>query len=294
MSVALVADAATTFQHAAAGSLVLAIPVAVIAGLVSFLSPCVLPLVPAYLSYVTGLSAADLADESADDRAPPRVSDGPGAAVAVEAARAGRRRPATGRSHRRGRVLLGSVLFVAGFSSVFVLFGAFFGYAGAHLDAHAVLVDRIAGGVAIAMGLAFMGWIPGFQREYRFQRLPSVGIAGAPLLGMAFGVGWTPCTGPTLGVVLGIAGDPHTATAARGALLTASYCVGLGLPFILAGLAFRRALGAFAVVKRHYAWVVRGGGLLLIVVGILLVTGEWTTLSIDLRDAIAPTYTPPV
>jgi cytochrome c-type biogenesis protein len=285
VSALVVASAATSFQHAANGTLLLAIPVAALAGLVSFLSPCVLPLVPAYLSYVTGLSAADLAAER------PQVSDGPGAAVATEALRAAGRRPDG--AHRRSRVLLGSILFVAGFSSVFILFGAFFGYAGAHLDQHAVLVDRIAGGVAILMGAAFMGWIPGFQREYRFHKLPAVGLLGAPLLGIAFGVGWTPCTGPTLGVVLGLASDPNNATAARGAVLTTAYCAGLGIPFVLAGIGFRRALGAFEVVKRHYALVVRGGGLLLIVVGILLVTGEWNTLSIDLRDAF-PSYSSPV
>jgi cytochrome c-type biogenesis protein len=283
VSAVVVASAATTFTHAANGSLLLAIPVAALAGLVSFLSPCVLPLVPAYLSYVTGMSAADLAAE------PPRVSDGPGAAVAVEARRAAGVGP--NGSRRRSKVLLGSVLFVAGFSAVFILFGAAFGYAGAQLDAHQVLIDRIAGGFAIVMGAAFMGWLPGFQREFRFTRLPVVGLAGAPLLGVAFGVGWSPCIGPTLGVVLGLAGN--SATAGRGALLTTAYCAGLGIPFVLAGVGFRRALGAFAVIKRHYAWVVRGGGLLLIVVGVLLVTGEWNTLSIDLRDAL-PTYTPPV
>ena len=157
----LVATAGSSFQHAADGSLILAIPVAALAGLVSFLSPCVLPLVPAYLSYVTGLSAADLA---ADQPATPHVSDGPGAALAVEA------RPIHPSGHRRGRVLLGSVLFVAGFSAVFVTFGAFFGLAGAHLEQHAVLVDRIAGAVAVVMGLAFMGWLPGFQREWRFHK----------------------------------------------------------------------------------------------------------------------------
>jgi cytochrome c-type biogenesis protein len=282
MTALVLSDVGTSFQHAANGSLLLAIPVAMIAGLVSFLSPCVLPLVPAYLSYVTGLSAADLADQR------PRVSDGPGAAVAIEALRV----PAGG--GRRGRVLLGSVLFVAGFSAVFVSFGAVFGYAGAHLTQHAVVVDRIAGAVAIVMGAAFMGLIPGFQREFRLTRLPAVGIAGAPLLGIAFGVGWTPCTGPTLGVVLGLAGSSANATAVRGALLTVAYCVGLGLPFIVAGLAFRKALGAFSFVKRHYAWVVRGGGILLIAVGVLLVTGEWNTLSIDLRNAVGTTYVPPV
>jgi cytochrome c-type biogenesis protein len=277
----VVASASTSFEHAASGSLLLAIPVAALAGLVSFLSPCVLPLVPAYLSYVTGLSAADLAAER------PQVSDGPGAALAVEA------RTASSPGHRRGRVLLGSILFVSGFSVVFVLFGAFFGFAGAHLEAHTVLVDRIAGGVAVLMGLAFMGFMPGFQREWRFRRLPALGIAGAPLLGVAFGVSWTPCTGPTLGVVLGLAGDPNTATAARGAVLTVAYCAGLGVPFIVAGLAFRKAMGAFAVVKRHYAWVVRGGGLLLIAIGVLLFTGEWNTLSIKLTQAF-PNYSAPV
>jgi cytochrome c-type biogenesis protein len=277
----VLAGAGTSFQHAAAGSLLLAIPVAALAGLVSFLSPCVLPLVPAYLSYVTGLSAADLAAER------PVVSDGPGAAVAVEV------RPSRARVPRRGRVLVGSALFVAGFSAVFVLFGAFFGFAGAHLESHTVAVDRVAGGAAVVMGLAFMGWLPGFQREFRFHKLPALGIAGAPLLGVAFGVSWTPCTGPTLGVVLGLAGDPHTATAARGAVLTVAYCAGLGLPFLVAGLAFRKAMGAFAVVKRHYGLVVRGGGLLLIAIGVLLFTGEWNTLSIDLTRAF-PNYSAPV
>jgi cytochrome c-type biogenesis protein len=278
----LVAGAATTFQNAANGGLLLAIPVAALAGLVSFLSPCVLPLVPAYLSYVTGLSAADLAAEQHQ----PRVSEGPGTTVAVGALPRRRR-------FRGGRVLLGSTLFVLGFSSVFILFGAFFGAAGAHLDEHFVLVDRIAGVVAIAMGLAFLGLLPTAQREWRFHRLPSIGIAGAPLVGLAFGIGWTPCTGPTLTVVLGLASSASTGTAARGALLTTAYCIGLGLPFIVAGLAFRRALGAFAVVKRHYAWVLRGGGLMLMAVGALLVTGEWNTLSIQLHT-LTPGFTTPV
>jgi cytochrome c-type biogenesis protein len=282
MSVLVVADAATTFQNAANGGLLLAIPVAALAGLVSFLSPCVLPLVPAYLSYVTGLSAADLAA----DQHQRQVSDGPGTAVAVGVLPRRRR-------FQGGRVLLGSSLFVLGFSSVFILFGAFFGAVGAHLDQHFVLVDRIAGVVVIAMGVAFLGLLPAAQREWRFHKLPSIGIAGAPLVGLAFGIGWTPCTGPTLTVVLGLAGSPSTGTAARGALLTTAYCIGLGLPFIVAGLAFRRALGAFAVVKRHYAWVLRGGGLLLVAVGVLLVTGEWNTLSIQLHT-LTPGYTTPV
>jgi cytochrome c-type biogenesis protein len=270
---------AASLPNAADGTLWLAIPVAMLAGLASFLSPCVLPLVPAYLSYVTGLSAADLAAGETT----PAVSRGPGASVAVEALTKSERAAV----HRRGRVLIGSLLFVAGFSMVFVTFGALFGQWGAHLVAHQTLIDRIAGGFAIVMGVAFMGLLPGLQREFRFHRLPVVGLTGAPLLGIAFGVGWTPCTGPTLGVVLGL--SYNSATAGRGALLATAYCLGIGIPFVAAGLLFRKALGAFAFVKRHYAWVVRGGGLLLIAVGILLVTGEWNHLAIDLRNSL-PTY----
>ena len=257
----VVASAATSFQHAADGSLLIAIPVALIAGVVSFLSPCVLPLVPGYLSYVTGISGADLAEAPSPNA--------------------------------RHRVLLGSILFVLGFSFVFVTTGTLFGSLGSHLQAHAKLMERILGSVAILLGLAFLGLVPGLQREFRWHRLPSAGVLGAPLLGIAFGLGWTPCIGPTLGVVLGLAADPNTATAGRGALLTAAYCAGLGLPFVIAGLAFRHALGAFAIVKRHYSVVLRVGGLMLLAVGVLLVTGEWDTLSRHLRDYGA-NYNPPV
>jgi cytochrome c-type biogenesis protein len=276
----LLAGATETFTNAADGSLFLAIPVALLAGLVSFLSPCVLPLVPGYLSYVTGLTGADLAGET---RVP---GDGPGTAVAVTTAAAPRR------THR---VLAGSVLFVLGFSAVFVTTGALFGSLGAQLQTHALLVERILGGVAILMGLAFLGVVPGMQREWRMHRLPTAGIAGAPLLGVAFGLGWTPCIGPTLGVVLGLAADPDTATAGRGALLTTVYCLGLGLPFVVAGLAFRRALGAFAAVKRHYAVVLRLGGAMLLAVGILLVTGQWNEINLWLlHNADITTFSPPV
>jgi cytochrome c-type biogenesis protein len=276
----ILAGAGSAFAHAADGNLLLALPVALLAGLVSFLSPCVLPLVPAYLSYVTGLSAADLAAEV--DR--PRVSDGPGAAVAHAA------RPAT--AAPRGRVLLGSVLFVLGFSVVLIGFGATFGELGGHLLAHQTAVNRVGGVIAIVMGLAFVGLMPLLQREWRV-RVPALGVAGAPLMGLAFGVGWTPCTGPTLGAVVTLAAAPSGATAARGAVLLTAYCAGLGIPFVLAGLGFRRAMSAFDVVKRHYRWVVIGGGALLIVTGVLLVTGEWTTLNDLLREHL-PGYTAPV
>lgn len=226
------------------GALLLAIPVAMLAGLVSFFSPCVLPLVPGYLSYVTGFSAADLAD--ADGR-------------------------------RRGRMALGALLFVLGFSAVFVSMGALFGFFGLTIRAHASLISEISGGLIILLGLAFMGLLPGFtQRELRSHRKPVVGLIGAPLLGVVFGIGWTPCVGPTLGAVQALSWNQ--ASAGRGALLTVAYCLGLGVPFIVAALAFRRTIGAFGWIKRHYQWVMRIGGGMLVLVGALLITGLWTDL----------------
>lgn len=273
----IVAGAASTCQSWANGSLLLALPVALVAGVVSFLSPCVLPLVPGYLSYVTGLSGADLAGGG------PAVSDGPGTAVATHL---------RGRTRATHRVLVGSLLFVAGFTAVFVSEGALFGHIGSRLLTHQTAVNRVGGVIAIVLGIVFLGLLPRLQREWRFHRLPRAGLVGAPLLGMLFAVGWTPCIGPTLGVVLNLAYADNSATAGRGALLTAVYCVGLGLPFVIAGLAFRRALGAFAVVKRHYGVVIWTGGLLLIGVGVLLLTGEWTTMSRQLRDMF-PGYSAP-
>lgn len=257
------------------GPLLVALPVAAVAGLVSFLSPCVLPLVPGYLSYVTGLTGADLGDAR------------PGAATTVHAEGdvliRTQGRSATARL--RGRVLLGSVLFVLGFSAVFVAGGALFGGLGGELLVHKDVVDRLLGALTVVMGLAFLGLLPGLQREVRVHRLPAAGLAGAPLLGVLFGVGWTPCLGPTLGAVQALAYTQ--ASAGRGALLTAAYCLGLGVPFVLTGLAFRRALGAFDVVKRHYAVVMRIGGGLLVLVGLLLVSGLWETAMVHLRGLVS-------
>ena len=251
------------------GPLLVALPVAAVAGLVSFLSPCVLPLVPGYLSYVTGLSGAELGDDR------PVVSPATGSVAVAE-------RTTTA---RRGRVLAGSLLFVLGFSAVFVSSGAFFGYLGGELLVQRELLDRVLGGLTVLLGLVFLGWLPGLQRTVRSRRLPDVGLAGAPLLGVLFGVGWTPCLGPTLAAVQTLAFQ--SATAGRGALLTAAYCAGLGVPFVLTGLAFSRALAAFDVVKRHSAIVTRIGGGLLVVVGLLLVSGLWESVMVELRTWIA-------
>ncbi|WP_408055756.1 cytochrome c biogenesis CcdA family protein [Streptomyces lycii] len=236
------------------GALLLALPVAVLGGLVSFFSPCVLPLVPGYLSYVTGVSGTDLAEA------------------------------------RRGRMALGASLFVLGFSAVFVSYGTLFGNFGLTLDSYRETITKVLGALTILLGLAFMGVLGGFtQREFRFHSRPAMGLAGAPLLGVLFGIGWTPCIGPTLAAVNTLAFNE--ASAGRGALLTVAYCVGLGLPFILAAVAFRRALGAFAWVKRHHVWVMRAGGLMLVAVGVLLVTGVWDRMIADLQ-VWSSTFTP--
>ncbi|GAA3045417.1 cytochrome c biogenesis protein CcdA [Kitasatospora albolonga] len=239
----------------ATGAILLALPIALAAGLVSFFSPCVLPLVPGYLSYVTGFSAADLADA---------------------------------KGGRRGRMLLGSLFFILGFTAVFVSGGALFGFFGSTLREHQQTINVVMGLLTIAMGLAFMGLLPGFSmRELRTHRRPAVGLAGAPLLGLVFGIGWTPCMGPTLAAINSLA--LNQASPWRGAVLMLVYCLGLGVPFVLAALAFRRALGAFGWVKKHYQWVMRIGGGMLVAVGLLLVTGVWDTLVTELQSLTATT-----
>lgn len=229
--------------------MLVAIPIAVLAGLVAFLSPCVLPLAPGYVSYVTGLTGAELAS-----------------------------------GNRRPRVLLGSVLFVLGFSVVFVSYGALFGGLGSVLLRYESAINVVMGVLVIVMGLAFMGVLPWFQREYRLLRAPTWGLAGAPLLGLLFGLGWTPCIGPTLTAVQSLA--LAEASAARGALLSFAYCLGLGIPFIAFGLFIGRTASATAFIRRHYVWIMRIGGGMLVLVGILLVTGLWLDFTIWLRVSI--------
>jgi cytochrome c-type biogenesis protein len=239
------------------GSLLLALPIATAAGLLSFFSPCVLPLVPAYLAYVTGLAPAELPALQARS-----LGDG-GTAVAVAAPRAA----------VRSRVVLGTVLFVAGFTAVFVAYGAIAGSLGGLLLTQQRTLTVVLGVVTILLGLAFAGWLPGLDRTVRLRDPARGGLAAAPLLGVVFGLGWTPCIGPTLAAVQVLAIDEGTAL--RGALLSVAYCVGLGLPFLAVGLGYRRALAASDWVRRHQRAVQRVGGLALVLLGLALVSGVW-------------------
>jgi cytochrome c-type biogenesis protein len=230
------------------GSLLLAVPLAIAAGLVSFLSPCVLPLVPGYLAYTTGLSAAEVFDEAPT---------------------------------RRGRLVAGALLFVAGFTFVFVSAGVLLGGLGGFLLENQEVLQRWLGGATIVLGLAFIGFVPWMQRDVRLDRKPSVGLAGAPVLGALFGLGWTPCVGPTLGAVMAL--GINEGTAARGGVLAVAYCVGLGLPFVLTALAMSRAMTTFGWVKKHYLAIMRTGGAMLVVIGVLLVTGAWNDIVVGLQ-----------
>jgi cytochrome c-type biogenesis protein len=252
------------------GPLLVAAGVAALVGLISFASPCVLPLVPGYLSYVTGLVGTGARTTAA-------VAAGGGTATVV---RTDERSP-------RGRMLAGAVLFVLGFTLVFVAFGAAFGGLGRVLLQYSDVLNRVFGVVTIVMGLAFLGWLPFLQRTARISARPVAGLAGAPLLGVVFGLGWTPCLGPTLAAVNSLA--YAEATAGRGALLGVAYCLGLGIPFVLVALGARWAMGATSFLRRHARAVTRVGGVVLVVVGVLLVTGAWTELMQWLRAWLATT-----
>lgn len=268
----LAAGAGETFAGIVTdGPLLAAAAVAALVGLISFLSPCVLPLVPGYLSYVAGLSGVDAAagTPSADAGAaadPP----GPGGGAVLTAA------------PPRARVVTGAVLFVLGFTAVFVAYGVLFGRLGALLIEHQRALERVLGVVVVLLGLAFLGVLPGLTRDLRIHRRPATGLAGAPLLGVVFGLGWTPCIGPTLGAVQSLA--LSTAGAGRGALLSTAYCLGLGVPFVLVALGTRWLVGALGVVRRHAAVVTYAGGVLLVLLGLLLLTGLWGELMVDLRS----------
>jgi cytochrome c-type biogenesis protein len=277
-----VGDLGTTFASIVTdGSLLLAVGVSALVGLISFASPCVLPLVPGYLGYVAGLTGASA---TTDVRSSPSRTVAP-LSTAAAGALATSARP-VGRGDRR-RVITGALLFVAGFSVVFVSFGALFGGLGRLLLEWAPLLTRVMGVVTIVMGLAFLGLLPWLQREARIHRRPPAGLAGAPVLGVVFGLGWTPCLGPTLSAVNALAYTE--ASAARGAVLGLAYCLGLGVPFLLVALGARRALGFSALARRRAQIVMRIGGVLLVILGLLLVTGWWDAVMVWLRSWLAAT-----
>jgi len=251
------------------GPLLVAAAVAALVGLISFASPCVLPLVPGYLSYVTGLVGAGGGDQAGGSS-----SGGTATAVRTEVT-------------PRARMVLGALLFVLGFTLVFVAFGAAFGGLGRLMLEHADVLNRVFGVITVFVGLGFLGWLPLLQRTKRITARPAAGLAGAPLLGIVFGLGWTPCLGPTLSAVYSLAFSEATAT--RGALLGVAYCLGLGIPFVLVALGARWAMGATSFLRRHARTVTRVGGAVLVVVGLLLVTGAWTEMMMWLRGWLAAT-----
>lgn len=241
---------ASWVTSAVQGSMLLAVPVAAFAGLVSFFSPCVLPLLPGYLSLATGLSA-----DQVSGAAGPR---------------------------RRMRILLGTSLFVLGFAVVFVLTGAVVGGLGGQLLRHQRTISVVAGVVIFVLGLMFAGWVPLGQRTVRLQRAPRFGLAAAPIMGIVFGLGWTPCIGPTLSVVLSLALNEGSAT--RGAVLAFCYALGLGIPFLVAGLAMGAMARAVGFVRRHQRGLQLVGAVLMMAVGVLLVSGVWDKVMAVLRQ----------
>ena len=281
-------------QLVSSGPLILALPVAAAAGAVTFLSPCCLPLVPGYLSFVTGMAGA-AGTQPAPAAGPPAPPEpGPdGSGVAVAAPPVAPVIPAG--PPPRGRVVAGTALFVLGFSVVFVAYGAALGGLGHLLTGHASLLTRILGGLTILLGLLFAGVFDRFSFAGRIVRpaaRPRAGLAGAPLLGVMFGLGWTPCIGPTLTAVLALSAS--TGTVGRGAVLAFVYALGLGIPFLLVSLGFSMVMRAFAFFRRRARLVTRIGGAMLVAVGLLEVTGAWSSFMAWLQVHWVSSYQPPL
>jgi cytochrome c-type biogenesis protein len=239
-------------------SLLAAIPLAIAAGFISFISPCVLPLLPGYLAFLTGATG--------------RIEGRPG----------------------RGRAFIGSIAFVLGFTVIFVSTGALFGYFGQRLVTHERPVEVVFGVITIGLGLFFAGLWPSswLQRERRIHHLPRVSVLGAGILGFTFGLGWTPCIGPTLGVILALAASPSGATALRGSILAFFYCLGIGIPFMVAAIATERMATASRWLRRHAKLIGLIGGGLLIAIGVSEVTGWWHSFVLWLQIHY-PSYTAP-
>lgn len=234
------------------GPFLVAAGLAFAAGIISFLSPCVVPLVPGYLAYVTGLTGTISQLQS--------------------------------RSRRR-IVLLGTTLFVLGFSLVFMLYGALFGELGSWLVRWGLAIERVLGVLIILLGVGYLGGFRWLMREVRLPINPARGLWGAPIVGVVFAVGWTPCIGPTLAAVQAMAFSQSDA--AKGATLSLIYSLGLGLPFILLALGFQWVTNALPKIREHQQVLTYLGGGLLIVIGLLLVSGLWAEVSIGLRSWIS-------
>lgn len=265
-------------QTAATGPLLLALGACLLAGLVSFASPCVVPLVPGYLSYLAGLVGAE---------APP-----------VTTAEAARSHTATATETRGGsaklRVAGAAGLFVAGFTVVFVLATATVFGVIQTLNVNRELLQRVGGVVTIVMGLAFIGLIPALQRDTRMEPRRLTSLIGAPLLGGVFALGWTPCLGPTLSGVMAVAAGTEGATAARGVALIVAYCLGLGLPFVVLAFGSAGALRGVGWLRRNSRTIQIAGGILLVAVGVALVTGAWDLFVAWVRDAFVSEVTLPI
>jgi len=237
---------------ATSGPLAFAIGGAALAGLVSFLSPCVLPLVPGYLSYVTGLAGSELERKVRE----------------------------------RSRVLGGTMLFIVGFTIVFVLVAVLVSRVGWAMVEHRRLLEIVFGSLIIVLGLAFLGVVPGLQREIRIQALPKAGLLAAPVFGAVFALSWVPCVGPTMGAVLLLASTSGQAD--RAVVLAVAYCLGLGIPFVIFGLFFTRLLGLFKAIRRNSKWVTRVGAGLLMLMGLAMITGGWNSFLIWLQSSVGP------
>ncbi|MBF6159774.1 cytochrome c biogenesis CcdA family protein [Nocardia cyriacigeorgica] len=268
-------------QTAATGPLLLALGACLLAGLVSFASPCVVPLVPGYLSYLAGLVGAE---------APPatvaEARGKTGGAVAVA-----QRNPVRA---ARLRVAGAAGLFVAGFTVVFVLATATVFGVIQTLNVNRDLLMRLGGVVTILMGLVFIGLVPALQRDTRMEPRRLTSIAGAPLLGGVFALGWTPCLGPTLSGVMAVAAGTEGTTAARGVILIVAYCLGLGLPFVILAFGSASALRGVGWLRRNSRTIQVIGGLLLVAVGIALVTGAWDQFVAWVRDGFVSEVTLPI
>lgn len=269
-------------ELATSGPLLLAAGLALLAGMISFASPCVVPLVPGYLAYLAALVGADApavnaAEVDAKANAVKATGD-------VDSAPAAEAVDATPAKQGRYRVVGAAALFVAGFTTVFAATVGSLVWLADALLVNQQLLERIGGVLTIAMALVFLGMVPMLQREARFHTVPRIGLAGAPVLGGIFAIGWTPCIGPTLAGVLAIASSTGD-TAARGFLLVIIYCLGLGLPFVLIAFGARWAVRTTDWLRRNGRKVQLAGGGLLLVVGIMLVTGLWGEMVGWMRDA---------